>query len=143
NCAMGYGPSHIWCGPDQIYGQGTAMNDRVKEYTSVRNPSATIAVVDAGWVTNIDDPAEQWSDKNNKSNTGRVYFPYDNPPGERGTFIWYIRDPRRPVPRHAGARTVCMFFDIHAEAIQTADIIDDMWDEPDCIYDNDGHPPKK
>jgi prepilin-type N-terminal cleavage/methylation domain-containing protein len=141
-CAMGYGLSHIWCGPDHIYGQGTAMNDRVKEYTYVQNPSATIAIVDAGWVTNIDDPAEQWTDKNKKSNTGRVYFPYDNPPGERGKFIWYIRDPRRPVPRH-DARTACLFFDTHAEAIETTDIIDDLWDEPACLYDNDGHPPRK
>ena len=142
-CKMGYGLSHIWCGPDHIYGQGTAMNDRTKEITQVTNPSGTIAVVDAGWVTNIDEPAADWTDKDNKSNTGRVYFPYDNPPGERGKFIYYISDPRRPVPRHVGARTNCLFFDGHVLAIVTHDIIDDMWDDRDCLYDNDGHPKKK
>jgi len=142
-CANGYGLSHIWCGPDHIYGQGTAMNDRTKEITQVTSPSGTIAIVDAGWVTNIDDPTEQWSDKDNGNATGRVYFPYDNPPGGRGNFIYYISDPRRPVPRHVGARTNCMFFDIHVDDYVTHDIIDDLWDEPGCLYDNDGHPPRK
>ena len=36
-----------------------------------------------------------------------------------------------------------MFFDTHVEAIKTADIIGDFWDEPGCIYDNDGHPKRK
>ena len=36
-----------------------------------------------------------------------------------------------------------MFFDTHVEDIKTADIIGDFWDEPGCIYDNDGHPKRK
>lgn len=31
----------------------------------------------------------------------------------------------------------------HIDGIETADIVDDLWDEPECIYDNDGHPKRK
>ncbi len=141
--AVGYALSHMWCGPDHIYGEGTAMNNRSKELTLVQNPSATIIICDAGYVSNGEDPPAEWSDGDSGSSSAHMYFPYDNRPGEPGKFPYYRTSPRRPVPRHPGAKTNCMFFDGHADGIVTADIVDDLWDEPGCLYDNDGHPKRK
>jgi len=141
--AVGYALSHMWCGPDHTYGQGTAMNDRSKEFEQVQNPSGTIIICDAGHVSNGDDPAADWTDGDSGSVSAHLYFPYDNLPGEPGTFPYYRTSPRRPVPRHVGAKTNCMFFDGHVDGIETADIVDDLWDDPGCLYDNDGHPKRK
>ena len=141
--SVGYALSHMWCGPDHIYGEGTAMNNRSKELEQVVNPSGTIIICDAGYVSNGDDPARDWTDEDSGSTSAHLYFPYDNKPGEPGKFPYYITSPRRPVPRHVGARTNCMFFDNHVDGIETADIVDDLWDEPGCLYDNDGHPKRK
>ncbi|MFC1805981.1 type II secretion system protein [Planctomycetota bacterium] len=141
--SVGYALSHMWCGPDHIYGEGTAMNNRSKEFDLVQHPSGTIIICDAGYVSNGDDPPADWSDDDSGSTSAHLYFPYDNKPGEPGKFPYYRTSPRRPVPRHVGARTCCMFFDGHVDAILTADIVDDLWDDPNCLYDNDGHPKRK
>ncbi|MFW6162652.1 MAG: type II secretion system protein [Planctomycetota bacterium] len=143
----GYGLNHIWCGPDEIYGEGTAMNNRHKEISQVRNASGTVIICDAGDLQNHkaakDQPVESWTEKSRNNHSGRVVFPYDNRPGEPGNFTWWYRCSAAPMPRHPTLRTNCLFFDNHVEGIETADLIDDLWDEPGCIYDNDGHPPRK
>ena len=138
----GYGLNHMWCGPDEIY-PGAAMNDRAKEFDMVTNPSGTVIICDTAVVTNPDDPPEDWIEKDAANTNGCCRFPYDNRPGEPGTYTWWRKDPRRAVPRHFGRKTNCMFFDSHVKAIETADIVDDLWDEPGCIYDNDGCPKRK
>jgi len=140
---IGYALSHMWSGPDHIYGEGYAMNNRSKEFEQVTNPSGTIIICDTGYVSNPDDPPADWEDGDSGGVSAHIYFPYDNRPGEPGSFPYYRTDPRRCVPRHVGAKTNCMFFDNHVEGIETADIVDDIWDEPGCLYDNDGHPKRK
>ena len=135
----GYGMNHMWCGPDQIY-PGAAMNDRSKQVSEVRRPARTLLFCDAGVVENKDDPPEKWGEKMTSNTNGAVRFPYDNRPGIPGKYKWWHKDPRRPVPRHSLKKTNVGFFDNHVEGIETRDIVDDLWDEPGCIYDNDGHP---
>jgi len=141
--AVGYGLNHMWSGPDEIYGGQYAMNNRSKQFDYVNSPSTTLIICDTGVVQNPDDPVEHWTEKIGSNVAGCVRFPYDNEPGKPGEYTWYHKDPRRPVPRHSGTRTVVLFFDSHVEAIVTEDILDDLWDEPGCIYDNDGQPPRK
>ena len=136
----GYGMNHMWSGPDHIYGAGWAMNDRSKEFAQVQNPSRTLIFCDAGVVENKDDPPEQWAEMMTSNTNGAVRFPYDNKPGIPGKYKCWHTDPRRPVPRHSLRKTTVGFFDRHVEAIETRDIVDDLWDEPGCIYDNDRHP---
>ena len=142
--AVGYGLNHIWCGPDEIYGEGTAMNNRCKEITTVQNPSGTVIICDAGdFSTSKDLPVKEWVEKSGNNSSGRVVFPYDNKPGEHGKYTWYYKCPGGPAPRHPPLASVCLFFDGHVKSIPTEDLIDDLWDEPGCLYDNDGHPPRK
>ena len=141
--AYGYGLNHMWSGPSQIYGNGTAMWNISKEIEQVRNPSGTIIICDTAVVTNKDDPAEEWVESDASNTNGCCRFPYDNKPGEPGNYTCWVTDPRRPVPRHRAGKTNCLFFDSHIKGIETADIIDDLWDEPGCIYDNDGNPKRK
>ncbi|HUT35825.1 MAG TPA: prepilin-type N-terminal cleavage/methylation domain-containing protein [Planctomycetota bacterium] len=142
-CKYGYGLNHMWCGPDQIYGAGTAMNDHTKLFDRVTNPAGTLVICDTGVVTNKDDPPERWMESDAANVNGCVRFPYDNRPGEPGAFTYWHSDPRRPVPRHLMKKTNCLFFDTHADGIPTADIVDDLWDEAGCVYDNDGEPMRK
>jgi prepilin-type processing-associated H-X9-DG protein len=139
----GYGLNHMWCGPSQIYGGKTAMWDTTKEFDMVENPSGTLIICDAGVVKNKDDRPEEWLETDAANVNGCVRFPYDNRPGEPGDYTVWHTDPRRPVPRHLGKKTNVVFFDGHVAGIATADIVDDLWDEPGCIYDNDGRPKLK
>jgi prepilin-type N-terminal cleavage/methylation domain-containing protein len=149
----GYGLNHMWCGPDHIFGGHIAMNNRHKEISRVYNPAGTIAVVDCGYLANNTDgngdnytdtsiPVSEWRETNDDNINGCTRYPYDNWPGYIGDFIWWHKDPRRPFPRHGGdsTKTSTMFFDGHVEVIETEDIVNDMWGEPKCLYDNDGHP---
>ncbi len=144
---VGYGLSHIWCGPDAIYGGSQAMNDRCKEMSLVQNPSGTVIILDAGEIrdhkTARDLPVKDWDETAASNTPGRVVFPYDNRPGQHGKYTWWYNCPQGPVARHPGYKSNCMFFDSHVEGIATADLIDDLWDEPGCLYDNDGHPKRK
>lgn len=140
----GYGLNHMWCGPSHIYGNGTAMWNRSKEITGARNTSGTIIICDTGYIGNegVSVWVEQWVETSASNNNGCCRFPYDNVPGQRGHFKPFWTDPRRPVRRH-GKQTNCLFFDGHVENLDTTDLCDDLWDEPGCLYDNEGHPPRK
>ena len=140
---IGYGINHIWTGPDEIYGEGAAMNNRAKEITSCENPSATLVICDSGKIANKDDPIKDWDETRESNTGGSVFFPYDNKPDEHGTYTWWYKGKTAPSPRHPGLKTGVLFFDGHVEHIETADIIDDLWDEPGCIYDNDGRPKRQ
>ena len=141
---VGYGLNHIWCGPDEIYGEGTAMNNRSKEITTVTNPSGTVIICDASDLkTDKDLPVEDWEEKSGSNSVGRVVFPYDNKPDKHGKYTWYYKCAAGPAPRHPTLKTNCLFFDSHVQGIATADLIDDLWDEPGCLYDNDGHPKRQ
>ena len=136
--AVGYGLNHMWIGPDVIY-SGEAMNNRSREITEVRNPSRTVIICDTGVAVNKDQWPD-WGGETSASNTnGCCRFPYDNTPDTVGDFYPWVNDPRRPVERH-GKKTNCLFFDGHVLGIETGDIVDDLWDDPGCIYDNDGRP---
>jgi len=141
----GYGLNHMWCGPSHIYGDGTAMWNRTKEVTQVRNPSGTIIIADVGLLSNEDTdiPVDQWRETPDDNVNGCTRYPYDNKLGEPGDFIWWHNDPRRPFPRHGrkGNKTNFMFFDGHVKTIETTDVVDDLWGEPGCLYDNEGVPP--
>ncbi len=142
--AVGYGLNHIWCGPDEIYGEGAAMNNRAKEITSVTTPSATLIICDSAKLkTNKDEPVETWIEDSASNTGGSTFFPYDNKPDDHGSYTWWYKGKTAPIPRHPGKRTGVLFFDGHVEHPETRDIIDDLWDEPGCIYDNDGHPKRK
>ena len=139
---VGYGLNHIWCGPDAIYGEGTAMNNRCKEITSIENPSGTLIICDASdFKTDKHLPVDEWVEKTGTNTHGRVVFPFDNEHGgSDGAYTWYYNCKAGPAPRHPTLRTACLFFDSHVQVIETRDLIDDLWDEPGCLYDNDGHP---
>ena len=142
--AVGYGLNHIWCGPDEIYGEGAAMNNRAKEITSVTTPSATLIICDSAKLkTNKDEPVETWIEDSASNTGGSTFFPYDNKPDDHGSYTWWYKGKTAPIPRHPGKRTGVLFFDGHVEHPETRDIIDDLWDEPGCLYDNDRHPPRK
>lgn len=149
----GYGLNHMWNGPDHIY-PGRAMNDRTKEIDQVLNPAGTLIIADTGLLANNTDsgtytdtsiPVEEWVETPADNVNGCTRYPYDNKLGEPGNFIWWHQDPRRPFPRHGirSNKTNFMFFDSHVQAIETADVVDDLWGEPDCLYDNEGVPPPK
>ena len=141
---VGYGLNHMWCGPDQIYG-GVAMWCRSREIGEVRNPSATVILCDMGILkgSETDIPIDDWEEKDGPNNGGCVRFPYDNRVGETGKYTLWHTSPRRPFPRHAGGRTSALFIDGHVNTLPTTDIVDHLWDEPGCLYDNDGHPKRK
>ncbi|MFC1805978.1 type II secretion system protein [Planctomycetota bacterium] len=142
---VGYGLNHMWCGPDQIYGN-VAMWCRSREINDVVNPSRTLIICDMGILkdkANTDIPIEEWEETDGPNTGGCVRLPYDNRIGEPGKYTLWHTSPRRPFPRHRGLRTVVMFFDGHSENMETRDIVDPIWDEPRCIYDNDGHPKRK
>lgn len=138
---VGYGLNHIWCGPDEIYGEGTAMNNYSKQITDVQNPSGTLIITDAGRISNKDDPPKLWME--DSSNGISCYFPYDNKPKKHGKYTWWYKGVTAPAPRHVGFRTTVLFFDGHIEGIRTTDLISHLWDEPGCLYDNDGRPKRK
>jgi len=139
----GYGLNHMWCGPDQIYGDPQAMNNHTKEIGLVQNPSGTLIICDASHLKNKDDPVREWDEADTHTACAYVCFPYDNTPDNPGDYTYYHTGARRPVPRHVGYRTNVLFFDGHVQGIETDDILDDLWDDPGCIYDNDGHPKRK
>jgi len=139
----GYGLNHMWCGPDEIYGDPQAMNNHTKQFGLVQNPSGTLIICDASHLKNKNDPVRDWEESNKHTACAYVCFPYDNRPGEPGDYTYYHTGGRRPVPRHTGYITNVLFFDGHVQGIPTEDILDDLWDDPGCIYDNDGHPKRK
>ena len=141
---VGYGLNHMWCGPDQIYGS-VAMWNKSRLVTDVVHPSQTLILCDMGILKNseTDIPPEDWEETNGPSTGGCVRLPYDNRIGERGKYTLWHTSPRRPFPRHHGLRTNVAFFDGHVQGMNTHDIVDYVWDEPKCIYDNDGHPKRK
>lgn len=139
---IGYGLNHIWAeGPDQIFGEGVAMNNTSKQLSQARNPSGTLIFCDSGKVTNVDHengvypPPEKWLE--NDGNGVVIVFPFDNVYGvEEGAYTYFFTSMKWPVPRHPGAKTNVAFLDRHVEGIANRDIVDDLWREPGCIYDN-------
>ena len=140
---VGYGLNHMWCGPDQIYGN-VAMWNKSRQITEVENPSGTLIVCDMGILKNTetDIPIADWIEKDGPSTGGCVRLLYDNRIGEPGKYTLWHTSPRRPFPRH-GTKTDVLFFDGHVEGMETGDIVNFIWDEPGCIYDNDGRPKRQ
>jgi prepilin-type N-terminal cleavage/methylation domain-containing protein/prepilin-type processing-associated H-X9-DG protein len=149
----GYGLNHMWCGPSHIYGNGTAMWNFSKEISSVRNPTGTIIIADCGYLANNTDgggdnyadtdiPVSAWRETPQDNVNGCTRYPYDNVLGTPGDFIYWHTDPRRPFPRHGAdsTKTNFLFFDSHVRPIETTDVVDDLWGEPGCLYDNEGVP---
>lgn len=117
------GHLNLWVGPQQL--------------TVCNKPSATVQFCDVGWVTNIHAPAAQWNE--DTRNPGCARFPIDMIHGAhdgKKLYKWWNTSPNRPVPRHPGDKTNCAFFDGHVEALLTADLCDDDYFDPDCLYDN-------
>ena len=111
--------------------------------TKVRVPSTCFLFCDWGYITNPDEPANDWvvghSPRTDAVNRERSYarMPLDVlRPDSRRYYTSYETDPHRPAPLHPGFKTNCVFFDAHVEAFPTWDIVDDEYDEPECLYDN-------
>ncbi|MFC1805977.1 type II secretion system protein [Planctomycetota bacterium] len=137
---IGYGLNDTWSGVGSAYGAGQPMSDRSTEIDQVLNPAGTLVFCDTGYVTNIDDAPFEWVESSASNEGGCVRFPYDNEPVRTGRYTPWVTSPWRAVPRHLGAKTNVLFFDGHIRGIGTLDIVDDLWDDPGCLYDNDGHP---
>ena len=133
------------------YGQNYRVMGGVNEWLSlfhfpqpmaeVRKPSQSFIFCDAGYVYNPDDPADKWVQGvdpwTGTIDNHRAYcrFPLDTIDGA-GYYVSYETDPYRPLPRHPGGKTNCVFFDQHVEAIATWDLVNEEYDDPDCLYDN-------
>lgn len=99
----------------------------------VNNAAGSIIFCDVGWVTNIYDEPEKWIEDDRIPGCCRL--PQDFNHGAK-QYVWWETSPTRPVPRHPGHKTNCVFFDGHVRSILTREIVDDDYGDPDCLYDN-------
>jgi len=135
-----YGLSHHWAAgedlgddPDGLLGALTP------ELDDARSPARTVFVCGAGYVGNPEERPREWREADDPDITGTVTvrFPHDNHLGEAdGKYTLWVTDPWRPVPRHRPASTNCLFLDGHVAALETRDLVDDLFGEPRCLYDN-------
>ncbi|MFW6164141.1 MAG: type II secretion system protein [Planctomycetota bacterium] len=137
--AIGYGINYRFpCGPtpptlergaDALY-QGSVL------ITRVENATGTVLFCDAGRVTNRNARPREWMETSD-SIDGRVEFPHLRAPlGDAAYPDWNDPASARPVPRHGAGRTNTLFFDGHADGIETRDLVDDNYGDPGCLYDN-------
>ena len=99
------------------------------------NPSGSIHFCDTGYVPNKDVEPSKWVDDARAVTGGYCRFPLDCVHGA-SAYIYWDSDPWRPIPRHPGKKTNCLFFDGHVQDYVTADLVDEDWGEPNCLYDN-------
>jgi len=99
------------------------------------NPSGSIHFCDTGYVRNKDVEPSKWIDDSRAVTGGYCRFPLDCVHGE-GLYTYWDSDPWRPIPRHPGKKTNCLFFDGHVESHRTPDLVGKDWGEPHCLYDN-------
>ena len=138
NAEIGYGQNY------RIIG---GVNERLslfrwpQELSKVEIPSRSFIFCDAGYVANPTEHADKWLQTTDpwsgKLTNERAYcrFPLDVLSGS-GYYMSYITDPYRPLPRHPGRRTCCVFFDAHCELFPTWDMVDEEYGEENCLYDN-------
>ena len=135
---IGYSMNHrVFCAPRS---KESHLNLWVapQQLTVVVNAAGTIIFLDVGWVTNIDASANDWTEDDR--NPGCARMPIDMNHGAhdgKKEYVWWETSPTRPVPRHPGYKTNCVFFDGHVEGLLTWDIADDDYGDPNCVYDND------
>ena len=137
--AVGYGLNHrFYCGPvpATLTSGAPALYYGTLPITESRNPTGTILFCDAGRVANPTGSAERW-EESVATQPGTVDFPMVNAPQGSSAFPdWSDPAHARPMPRHDPAKTNCQFFDGHADAIPTLEIVNDNYGDPGCLYDN-------
>ena len=124
--AYGYGQNYrVLGGPDSAL----SLWHDYQSMSVINNPSGTVIFCDTGWVTNKDDEPSKWQETRTAQTRGfcRAHI--------TGYTAWDT-DPWRPVPRHPGKRTHCLFFDGHVDSIVTADLVRDWYGDPGCLMDN-------
>jgi prepilin-type N-terminal cleavage/methylation domain-containing protein/prepilin-type processing-associated H-X9-DG protein len=134
--AVGYGMNYMVLG-----GLDGSLNlwGKPQAFMLVNNPSKTVVFCDTGQVNNTTkalDPSK-WKETGHSANWAYCRFPIDYGEGGAMTYKGWETSPRRPVPRHPSAKTNCLFFDGHVLNIVTADLVDDLYGDSDCLYDND------
>jgi len=139
--AVGYGLNHRFhCGayPTGLGPGAPALYYNHLMITLAKKASGIILACDTGYIVrNRDDHPNTWLESDTMLNGGWVQFPQLNAPLGQPEFPYWVNTGHpRPAPRHGGARTNCLFFDGHVEAIHTAEIIDDNNGDPGCLYDN-------
>ena len=123
--------------PIMINTNGFNLNEMLKK------PSGTISFPDTGYVINKDEPADDWVEGvdwetgSASDDAGYCRFPLVDAPLGSERYHWWRTRPWRPVPRHVGLRTNCLFFDGHVATYPCRDLVDDNWGDPDCLYDNE------
>ena len=141
NAAIGYGQNYRVIGGCTealslfIYPQPLAL---------VRKPSMSFIFADGGYVINPDEHANDWvqgmdpytSPQVFNNYRGYIRFPLDVVHERSGYYMSYHTDPYRPLPRHPGHKTNCVFFDGHVAGMPTWDMVDEEYGEPNCVYDN-------
>ena len=133
--SIGYGQNYrCMCGVD------TSLYHLMLWYGPVpmnrlANPSGSIHFSDTGYVVNKDDDPSKWVDDSRGVTGGYCRFPLDCVNGAKA-YVYWDSDPWRPVPRHPGKKTNCLFFDGHVDGHATRELVDEDWGEPNCLYDN-------
>jgi prepilin-type processing-associated H-X9-DG protein len=138
NAIIGYGQNYrVIGGVDEML----SLFRYPQALTLVRKPSQSFIFCDGGYVANPDDPPNQWQQGIDPwtgqltNYRGYARFPLDVL-DHAGYYISYDTDPYRPLPRHPGYKTNCVFFDAHTETIPTWDLVDEEYGDPKCLYDN-------
>jgi len=136
-----YGLSHHWAAGPGLGDLGEQAGDFLATLTpaldDARRPGRTVFVCDAGLVQTPEDPPEEWRAVEEEKPATYVRFPHDNHLGQAdGKYTLWVTDPWRPIPVHRPASTNCLFLDGHVEPIVTRDLVDDLFGEPRCLYDN-------
>ena len=109
----------------------------------ITNPSAQIALCDAGRVTNdanLEEDPVNWTESSASNLTGYVRFPLCDWYRELSWYKGSTSDSSsnrawRPVPRH-GSKTVSAMFDGSARPIAIREIVNYQWGDGKCLYDN-------
>jgi prepilin-type N-terminal cleavage/methylation domain-containing protein/prepilin-type processing-associated H-X9-DG protein len=126
---VGYGQNYRMLSGYNIGLEDRHLWGRSLPLAIVAKPSASVMFCDTGYVTpaTVNLEPRKWVEQTNPVSEGYVRFSMDPS---------WVTSPWRPVPRHDPKSTNCLFLDSHVESVVTADLTDDLWGQPNCIYDN-------
>jgi len=98
----------------------------------IQKPSATVIFCDVGLVLNVEelDPT-RWDEHRDSHYWGYCRFPCTE------SYAYWTTTPWRPVPRHPPGTANFLFIDGHVDMPPIRDVIDDMWGDPECVYDSE------
>lgn len=139
-CAYGQGATRAAVAPDEDLSAGilssvnAALQSPASEAT-IKNPSGTIYLVDAGTIKNKSAAPTKWLDT--AGTYGAVFFPTRCADTKCATGVAEksYTSTNQVSPRHNGM-AVCGFIDGHAKAIAGIGIVGKSAGEAGCLYDN-------